>query len=747
MKKYLYILLAIILVGGLILGVAKRNVLMGSFSFFWDRTKELSFEEMELPFEEMDDAELAEYYEEEIQSENNKLIELADKVESVLTEIKDFYIANDQDAINTKFAEMETANTNANDSYESAQDKMEKIKNLYSTNEETYATLKVTSDSLEITLKEKMQNIIEADFDEAEGLYQSTYDSYQMSLLCDFSSCPDTTKTDLDTATAQRDYMLKIKKYSDEHLFNVTPDTTISYITKLKTVEPKNYTGIVKTEIIKYAEEKYENLISGIEHEKNSYDDTYEDTTLEAEILGKIKSASMSAQELIANIQSYYNVISEYYAEALAYKTITLCGELTLDPTTYEMESTATSATFDFKVNYDSSKTTTWVPYKLLQATIIPLLPNESTLTLPTTSTTAKYSFTVETDGDGEFYDESTDVYTNPIKIEVADGSSKTVKFKDGKSGDTITVSEEVISDCSAILTITQEEISADIPTNASPLPIKIIPISGDADLPTDADTTDTSTDTDTSTSTDTDAAPETGTDSSSDTEIITITVPQDANKQTLPEEDQTILQDEEYVCEDTFTDTEDHWAQEIICRVFNIGAVSGKNEGIFDPEADITKAEAIKILTILSEQFDTGAVDSATEFLDVDSREWSYPYLVSAEMADIIRIRDFGANYFPNSVISRGDLALYAARAISITNYDFEITYSDFDETDYYAYAVMSMSEKTVDVPYDTTSDPVPVIEGYEDGTFRPNEPITRAEAVAVLYRMYLAYVADAVQ
>jgi len=59
-------------------------------------------------------------------------------------------------------------------------------------------------------------------------------------------------------------------------------------------------------------------------------------------------------------------------------------------------------------------------------------------------------------------------------------------------------------------------------------------------------------------------------------------------------------------------------------------------------------------------------------------------------------------------------------------------------DNGDYFAYALAIAHGTEVDTPEE---DDVPIIEGYEDDTFRPNNYIARSEAMAVAMRVSLAW------
>lgn len=206
------------------------------------------------------------------------------------------------------------------------------------------------------------------------------------------------------------------------------------------------------------------------------------------------------------------------------------------------------------------------------------------------------------------------------------------------------------------------------------------------------------------------------------------------------------VLESDTYVCDEPFTDVaESDWSWPIVCRMFNADVVQGRTGTLFVPNDEITRAEAIKIIDILLLDKDEGDAYGLTEdFTDVNSSDWFQNYIALAQEANVARVKDFGTSFNPNVPMTRGDLALYVARATGLTSYNFELNYSDVEDSDYFAYAIALLSEDMVDVPYDDSTEKVAVISGYDDDTFEPHNNITRAEALAMIYRAYLAEVAE---
>lgn len=110
------------------------------------------------------------------------------------------------------------------------------------------------------------------------------------------------------------------------------------------------------------------------------------------------------------------------------------------------------------------------------------------------------------------------------------------------------------------------------------------------------------------------------------------------------------------------------------------------------------------------------------TGFSDVNADDWF------ADSA--VYVRDNGimngtsaTTFNPNGTTSRGQITAILYRAAGSPAVSGGTAYSDVAETAYYASAVRWASASGV-------------VTGYDDGTFRPNAPITRQQLAAILWR-----------
>ena len=179
------------------------------------------------------------------------------------------------------------------------------------------------------------------------------------------------------------------------------------------------------------------------------------------------------------------------------------------------------------------------------------------------------------------------------------------------------------------------------------------------------------------------------------------------------------------------FTDTQGHWAEEIIVKWSDLGLISGYGDGGFKPENGITRAEFV---TLINNAF--GYRQPGVEnFKDVDDQNWHYNQVRSA--LTIGYISGYGDKTFrPDNQVSRQEAAVILTRIMDNaseekTNYLYR--YYDVLKIPEWSWQYL---EAAVKAGY---------LLSYEDQTIRPEQPITRAETVYALEQILgPAYIED---
>ena len=159
---------------------------------------------------------------------------------------------------------------------------------------------------------------------------------------------------------------------------------------------------------------------------------------------------------------------------------------------------------------------------------------------------------------------------------------------------------------------------------------------------------------------------------------------------------------------------------------------IQGYPDGTVRPENELTRAEAAMIFYRLSHHqrrvsARTAELSllSASPFSDVSRGDWFSTAVITLYHAGVIRASD--DNLFrPNESITRQDLAVMAARLDNLYCTESRSVFSDV-QTGHWA------------TPYIHGAAEVGWLVGYPDGTFRPANPIIRAEVVTLINRVLM--------
>lgn len=153
-----------------------------------------------------------------------------------------------------------------------------------------------------------------------------------------------------------------------------------------------------------------------------------------------------------------------------------------------------------------------------------------------------------------------------------------------------------------------------------------------------------------------------------------------------------------------------------------HIAYIKGDEKGNFNPEMPITRAEVATIFARLTVKKMDVDYSASASFTDVSSNDWFASAVAYMEKAGIIKGYEDGS-FRPNNYITRAEFAAIASRYDRLS----EVTAVDFTDitAEHWAYKNINSA---VDKGW---------VKGYEDGSFKPDANITRAETVTVVNRM----------
>ena len=165
-------------------------------------------------------------------------------------------------------------------------------------------------------------------------------------------------------------------------------------------------------------------------------------------------------------------------------------------------------------------------------------------------------------------------------------------------------------------------------------------------------------------------------------------------------------------------------WANEAIEYLYENGVMTGDGDGSFRPGDTLAREELVKILIAA---FNKGKTENAsTSFVDVMD-EWYKPYVETAYAKGIIKGKsetEFGIG----EAVTREDVSVMIVRTAEAYYKMFNkgqtlVDIPDLDSVSDYAKSSVDMLMR------------MKIISGFEDGTFRPAQSVTRAEAAKMIY------------
>lgn len=168
----------------------------------------------------------------------------------------------------------------------------------------------------------------------------------------------------------------------------------------------------------------------------------------------------------------------------------------------------------------------------------------------------------------------------------------------------------------------------------------------------------------------------------------------------------------------ETPDDVQGHWAEKTINKWRQKSLVGGYPDGTFKPDRKLTRAEFV---ALVNRAFNY-TKEAAVQFTDVSSEEWYIADIAKAVAAGYINGYPDGT-FRPDQIITRQEVAAILTRILSL-----EETTEDIKKL-----------KDQAEIPFWSLGSIGAVVSSgymgeYVDGTFRPSQPLTRAEAVSAL-------------
>jgi Phosphodiester glycosidase/S-layer homology domain len=160
-------------------------------------------------------------------------------------------------------------------------------------------------------------------------------------------------------------------------------------------------------------------------------------------------------------------------------------------------------------------------------------------------------------------------------------------------------------------------------------------------------------------------------------------------------------------------------WASYEIEKLVNKGTIAGYPDNTFRPNLSISRSHAAVLLT-RELGLDTSNVTNPG-FKDIKPTDKYYKEIAAAENAGLLKGRGKGL-FAKDSQLTRAEMAIILRKAFNIPDTD-QSYYPDLKSSHWAYSSVNAITHHNI-------------AGGYPDGTFKPNNPVTRAEFSVFLYR-----------
>lgn len=155
-----------------------------------------------------------------------------------------------------------------------------------------------------------------------------------------------------------------------------------------------------------------------------------------------------------------------------------------------------------------------------------------------------------------------------------------------------------------------------------------------------------------------------------------------------------------------------------------HISYINGYPDGSVQPDGNITREETTSVLyRITNHEYEKPYVATGDIFPDIDAERWSAHDIEYMAEKEIVSGYPDG-EFKPTNRLTRAEFAALICRFAKLEKAETENPFSDVSESHWAYEYILSLAQSGL-------------VEGYEDGTFKPENEITRAEVMTVINKI----------
>jgi hypothetical protein len=166
--------------------------------------------------------------------------------------------------------------------------------------------------------------------------------------------------------------------------------------------------------------------------------------------------------------------------------------------------------------------------------------------------------------------------------------------------------------------------------------------------------------------------------------------------------------------------DISGHYAEHHIKKLIDYGVINGYEDGSFKPNNNITRAEFSTIISKVLENVCGYTLDTIKTFPDI-AGHWAENHIQKLATCGIVNGYE-DETFRPNTVITRAQAAMIACNMLLYCGLELGYGNGFPDTLGHYAEKHIAQLAE------------LGVVNGYEDGTFKPDLEITRGQAAIII-------------
>ncbi|NOV01497.1 S-layer homology domain-containing protein [Paenibacillus planticolens] len=181
------------------------------------------------------------------------------------------------------------------------------------------------------------------------------------------------------------------------------------------------------------------------------------------------------------------------------------------------------------------------------------------------------------------------------------------------------------------------------------------------------------------------------------------------------------------------FTDLKGHWSEEVVQTAVTQKLVQGYADGTFRPDHAVTRAEAASMLSRVTRLTETS--QPGTSIADIDSH-WSLAEVDKLTRLGLLSPADYAQGFQPDLPVTRFELMKWMTTGLAQADAGFRQALVDTAHTLLPSPESYRGGFTPEQIPYLAVARGAGLVNGFEDGSLRPNETASRAELAAILLR-----------